>query len=157
MKRPQKLAVMLVPTPPYEICGLAIRNLMMALFAPFFPTQGSLWTGVHVIIVQRWKEGRGTMDSLFGGISSYYVFGVPVLFLILPLVTFLKPLMGIALSVTLVLTGFACAYVAMELPKTPIERGVVLLMAVALVVFDPWIGMAVGVAAALALVGKSVR
>jgi len=23
MKRPQKLAVMLVPTPPYEICGLA--------------------------------------------------------------------------------------------------------------------------------------
>ena len=22
MKRPQKLAVMLVPTPPYEICGL---------------------------------------------------------------------------------------------------------------------------------------
>ena len=24
MKRPQKLAVMLVPTPPYEICGLGI-------------------------------------------------------------------------------------------------------------------------------------
>ena len=24
MKRPQKLAVMLVPTPPYEICGLAM-------------------------------------------------------------------------------------------------------------------------------------
>ena len=23
MKRPQKLAVMLVPTPPYEICGIA--------------------------------------------------------------------------------------------------------------------------------------
>ena len=25
MKRPQKLAVMLVPTPPYEICGLVTR------------------------------------------------------------------------------------------------------------------------------------
>jgi hypothetical protein len=25
MKRPQKLAVMLVPTPPYEICGLVVR------------------------------------------------------------------------------------------------------------------------------------
>jgi len=24
MKRPQKLAVMLVPTPPYEICGLGV-------------------------------------------------------------------------------------------------------------------------------------
>ena len=26
MKRPQKLAVMLVPTPPYEICGLTLRH-----------------------------------------------------------------------------------------------------------------------------------
>ena len=25
MKRPQKLAVMLVPTPPYEICGIGVR------------------------------------------------------------------------------------------------------------------------------------
>ena len=97
------------------------------------------------------------MDSLFGGIASYYVFGVPVMLLILPMVSFLKPLMGIALSVTLVLTGFACAYVAMELPKTPTERGVVLLIAVALVAFDPWVGIAVGVVAAFTLVGKSVR
>ena len=27
MKRPQKLAVMLVPTPPYEICGLSVYLL----------------------------------------------------------------------------------------------------------------------------------
>ena len=27
MKRPQKLAVMLVPTPPYEICGLAFLRV----------------------------------------------------------------------------------------------------------------------------------
>ena len=27
MKRPQKLAVMLVPTPPYEICGLTVQIL----------------------------------------------------------------------------------------------------------------------------------
>ena len=26
MKRPQKLAVMLVPTPPYEICGLETED-----------------------------------------------------------------------------------------------------------------------------------
>ena len=84
------------------------------------------------------------MDSLFGGIASYYVFGVPVMLMTLPMVTFLKPLMGIALSVTLVLTGFACAYVAMQLPKTPTERGVVLLIAVALVAFDPGWGSRLG-------------
>lgn len=133
--------------------SLAIRNALMAIFAPFFPTQGCLWTGVHVIIVQRWREGRRSMDSLYGGIASYYVFGVPLLYLILPLVTGLKPLMGVALSLTLVLTGFACAFVAMGIPRTPIERGVALLSAVALAVFSPWTGMAVGIVATVTLVG----
>lgn len=131
-----------------------IRNALMAVLAPFFPTQGILWTGVHVIIVQRWKRGRGNMQSLYSGIASYYVFGVPVLYMIVPLLLLLKPLMGVALSLTLVLTGFACAYVAMAIPRTQIERGVVILTGVSLAVFaSPWIGMAVGIAATYLLVG----
>ena len=137
--------------------SLAIRNAAMALIAPFFPYQGALWTGVHVVIVQRWTDGRKSMDSLFSGIHSYYVFGVPVLYLCLPLVTALKPLMGVALSLTLVLTGFACAYVAMAIPRTAIERGVVLLTAVSLAVFSPWIGMTVGIVATLLLVGPAAH
>ena len=134
--------------------SLAIRNGVMALFAPFFPTQGALWTGVHVIVVQRWREGRTVMPSLFTGISSYYVFGIPVLYFVRPVLTMLQPLMGIALSLTLVLTGFACAYIAMEIPRTPIERGVVLLMAVTLALFaNPWVGMTVGIVATFTLVG----
>jgi hypothetical protein len=61
--------------------------------------------------------------------------------------------MGIALSLTLVLTGFACAYVAMGIPRTQIERGVTVLTAVALAIFSPWVGMAIGIAAVLLLVG----
>ncbi len=137
--------------------SVGIRNVLMALFAPFFPSQGCLWTGVHVIICQRWSEGRKEMDSLYGGIFSYYLFGIPVLYFIRPIVTGLKPLMGIALSLTLVLTGYACAYVAMSIPKTPNERGVVLLSAVALAVFSPWVGMAIGILASLALVGLPER
>ncbi len=133
--------------------SLAIRNATMALVAPFFPYQGALWTGVQVVIVQRWADGRKSMDSLFSGIHSYYVFGIPILYFCLPIVTALKPLMGVALSLTLVLTGFACAYVAMAIPKTTIERGVVLLTAVALAIFSPWVGMAVGIAATVLLVG----
>ena len=63
-------------------------------------------------------------------------------------------LMGIALSLTLVLTGFACAYVAMEIPRTNAERGVVILMAMTLAVFaNPWVGMIVGIVATFTLVG----
>ncbi|MCA9409850.1 MAG: hypothetical protein H6751_18430 [Candidatus Omnitrophica bacterium] len=151
-KRPDEKIVIDVNRSHHSI---AIRNALMALFAPFFPTQGCLWTGVHVIIVQRWQEGRNKMDSLYSGIASYYVFGVPLLYLVLPLVTGLKPLMGIALSLTLVLTGFACSYVAMGIPKTQIERGVVILTGVALAVFSPWIGMTVGVIATILLVGPT--
>ncbi len=133
--------------------SVGLRNGLMALSAPFFPTQGSMWTGVHVIVVQRWQRGKASMDQLFSGLGSYYVMGLPFMFFFLPLLTGLKPLMGIALSLTLVLTGFACAYVAMAIPRNPTERGVVLLSGMALALFEPWIGLLIGIVATLTLVG----
>ncbi len=133
---------------------IAIRNAVMGLFAPFFPTQGCLWAGVHVVVVQRWKEGRDKMESLIGGISAYYMYGFPVLLLFLPVVTFLKPFMPIALVLTLILTGFACSYVALSMPKGKEERGVMLMTAFFLVFFEPWIGLAVGILAAILLLGS---
>jgi len=132
---------------------LAIRNAVMGLFAPFFPTQGCLWTGVHVVVVQRWKEGRDKMQSLIGGISAYYMYGIPVLLLFLPVVTFLRPFMPIALVLTLILTGFACSFVALSMPKGKEERGIMLLTAFFLVFFEPWVGLVVGILAVLFLLG----
>lgn len=133
--------------------SLAIRNALMGIFAPFFPTQGPLWTGVHVIICQRWAQGKKSVDSLYSGISSYYVFGVPILLLVLPIITGLRDLMGIALSLTLVLTGFACAYIAMAIPRNQAQQGVVLLTGVALALFEAWVGLLIGIAATILLVG----
>lgn len=135
--------------------SLSIRNVLMAISAPFFPTQGSLWTGVHVIVVQRWQQGKDSMENLFSGMASYYVMGVPFMFFLLPMLTGLKPLMGIALSLTLVLTGFACAYVAMAIPRNATERGAVLLTGMALALLAPWQGLLVGIVASVTLVGIS--
>lgn len=133
--------------------SIGIRNALMAVTAPFFPTQGALWTGVHVVVVHRWKQGPKAMPSLYSGLASYYVMGLPFMFFLLPMLTGLKPLMGIALSLTLVLTGFACAYVAMAIPRDATERGVVLLTGMALALFEPWQGLAVGIMATLLLIG----
>ena len=65
----------------------------------------------------------------------------------------LKPLLGIALSLTLVLTGFACAYIAMAIPKNNTSRGAVVLIGAALAFFEPWIGLLIGIATTLLLVG----
>jgi len=133
--------------------SVGIRNALMGIFAPFFPTQGAMWTGVQVIIVQRWKQGTGAMNSLHSGLASYYLMGIPLLFFLLPLLTGLQPLLGVALSLTLVLTGFACAYVAMSIPRNNTSRGTVVLIGAALAFFEPWIGLAFGVLATILLVG----
>jgi hypothetical protein len=79
---------------------------------------------------------------------------LPILYLTLPLVTGLRPLLGIALSLTLVLTGFACAYIAMEIPRNQTERGIVLLGGVALAIFEPHWGLLVAIAATFLLLGR---
>lgn len=133
--------------------ALAIRNFLSALVAPFFPTQGTLWTGVHVIVVQRWKQGPQAVRDLHSGMLSYYMMGLPVIYFLLPLLTAMKPLLGIALSLTLVLSGFACAYIAMAIPRSATARGTALLVGTALALFEPWLGLLVGIATTLLLTG----
>ena len=91
--------------------SIAFRNFIGLLINPFFPTQGALWTGVHVVIVERWKKGFKEMPSIFDGLGSYYLMAIPFLYVTLPFITLMKPLMQMALTLTLILTGFACSYV----------------------------------------------
>jgi len=137
--------------------ALAIRNFLSALVAPFFTTQGSLWAGVQVIVVQRWKQGAKAMPDLHSGMISYYLMALPFIYFLLPLLTGLKPLLGVALSLTLVLSGFACAYIAMAIPQNAASRGTALLGGMALAFFEPWIGLSVAVLATLLLVGRETE
>jgi len=115
-----------------------------------------LWTGIQVIVLKRWVTGRDRMDSIYDGISAYYVYGFPVLFIVLPIVTLLQPLLPIALAVTLLLTGFACATLAMTQVTDSTERGAMVLTAMAFALFDPWTGLIAGLATILVVVGPHV-
>ena len=131
--------------------SVGIRNLVGALVNPFFPTQGALWTGVHVIVVERWKQGPEVMKSLFDGIGSYYLMGIPLVFIFLPFVTLMKPLMIIALGVTLILTGLACSYIAMSLVKKHTDMAIAFITAVFIAFSSPWIGISIGIVLSLLL------
>ncbi len=133
-----------------------IRNILMAIMAPFFATQGILWTGIQVILLKRWASGRDKLDSFFDGVCSYYVLGLPVLFVVLPFVTLLQPLLPIALAVTLILTGYACATLALSMVTDATERGAMVLTAMAFSVFAPWLGLLIGLVAIVLLVGPGV-
>lgn len=133
-----------------------IRNVLMGIVAPFFATQGVLWTGIQVILLKRWAQGRDKVDSIFDSIGSFYAFGLPLLFVLLPLVTLLEPLLPVALAVTLILTAFACATLALSLVQDATERGAMVITAMAFSVFEPWMGLLVGVITIAALCGPRV-
>ena len=109
-----------------------------------------------MVLLKRWTEGREKVDSIFDSIGSFYAFGLPILFVFLPLVTLLEPLLPLALAVTLILTAFACATLALSLVDDATERGAMLITAMAFSVFEPWLGLFVGFITIAVLCGPKV-
>lgn len=136
--------------------SVGLRNLGVALTAgPFFPLQGPLWTGATVVVAERYRRGREAMESLFGGVFSYYIFGIPFFFFIAPLLELFRPVLDVALSLTLILTGFACSYVALSMPQGRVERGLIVLIGVIIMYFSTLVGIGVGFVLVAALLGKA--
>ena len=95
------------------------------------------------------------MPSIFDGLGSYYLMAIPFLYVWQPFIVFMGPLMSIALNLTLVLTGFACAYVALAIPKTNAEMSSALLIGL-LVAFSGeyvWAALLIGILLSVFVVG----
>jgi len=56
----------------------------------------------------------------------------------------MQPLMVMALTLTLILTGFACAYIAMSIPKKNSEMATALLIAFFITFYSAWVGLIIG-------------
>lgn len=135
--------------------SVGLRNLGVVLTGgPFFPLQGPIWTGATVVVAERYRRGREAMDSLFSGIFSYYFFGIPFFFFVAPLLELFRPVLDIAFSLTLILTGFACSYVALSMPHGRVERGLIVLVGIVIMYFSTLAGLAVGFVLTVALLGK---
>ena len=63
-------------------------------------------------------------------------------------------MLDVAFSLTLLLTGFACAYVAMAMPRDRVERGIALAIAMAIMYFDTLTGLAAGFGLTVLLLGR---
>ena len=114
----------------------SLRNLIHALLAPWPGLAGPLFTAAHATVAERYAIGRKAMDSIYSGGGTFWVAGFLALFC-LPLVTMFKPVLPIALSLTLILTAYICIMVGMEQLDTPSERGVAGIVAVTLAMPDP--------------------
>lgn len=121
----------------------AIRNALHAFFAPYPGLAGPLWTAVAATMAERYKYGRKAMDSIYSGAGTFWITGFIALF-ILPLVSFFQPVLPIALSLTLILTGHICLMVGFEQLNNNTERGIAGTMGVVLAVYGAGWGLAAG-------------
>ena len=121
----------------------AIRNALHAFFAPYPGLAGPLWTAVAATMAERYKYGRKAMDSIYSGAGTFWITGFIALF-ILPLVSFFQPVLPIALSLTLILTGYICLMVGFEQLNNNTERGIAGTMGVVLAVYGAGWGLAAG-------------
>lgn len=121
----------------------AIRNALHAFFAPYPGLAGPLWTAVAATMAERYKYGRKAMDSIYSGAGTFWITGFIALF-VLPLVSFFQPVLPIALSLTLILTGYICLMVGFEQLNNNTERGIAGTMGVVLAVYGAGWGLAAG-------------
>lgn len=108
-----------------------IRNLILALIAPFPPLSGPLWAGMTVSVSIRYKEGKQAMKSLIGGMSSFRL-GTLLSVICIPIVAFMRPVFPVGSALTLLFQAFVCARIGMEYCKTNLDRSIAGIMAAVL-------------------------
>jgi len=122
---------------------IGARNAILSLIAPYPPMAGPSWVGGTVSTVERYKQGKDDMNSLHDGIASF-ILAMGVASLALPLVTLLRPVFPIGMIITMLVTGFACGYVAMSMLKTREDQGIAIVMGIVIFAQGAAVGLITG-------------
>lgn len=120
-----------------------IRNTAMALVCPYTQMCGPLWAAVTAAVSQRYKEGPEAMESIWSGAGTFRICTFISVALI-PISSLLQPVLPVALSLTLVVQGYICTQLAMDMCRTDIERGICGVMGAVLAIKGATWGLAVG-------------
>lgn len=121
-----------------------LRNLFLAFLAPHPGLAGPIWTAGHASVLERYKQGRKAMDSVYGGIGSMMLAFMIGIFL-LPLISIFQPVLPIALALTLILTGYVSITIGMAQLQTSTQYGVAGVTAVVLAAHGAIPGIVTGI------------
>ena len=136
--------------------SLAIRNLGLLFTGGVFPAfVGIIYTGAHAFLCEKFGAGRKVVDSIYDTMCSFNWFYM-ILALWLPVVMVMKPILPAALSLTLILTGFACAFVGVSMLQNTgnQSKGIAIFMAVVIAKYGAAWGLASGIICYLLMVWR---
>ena len=118
----------------------------MALTVPSPTMGGPVWAGGCISMVERYKEGRDRMDSIYDGMFSL-ILGPTLFNFLKPCSSFFRPLGTMGSSLLYAVQGFSMGYVANGYVKGKIETGIAIAMGIAMNMQSNLVGLVVGVVA----------
>lgn len=131
------------------------RNILMSIFGPDVAMCGPLWAAMHVVIVERYKQGQRAMRSIFGGAGSFR-WGTNTGLLLLPIITFVEPILPIGLALTLIIQGFVSVRVGIMEAKNQKDLGIAGVTAGVLATQGASWGFAAGIIMLVVIYGKDM-
>jgi len=130
------------PNRSHMVFGL--RNLIMSIFGPDITMCGPLWAAMQVVVCERYKHGPKAMESINGGAGSFR-FGTLTGYFILPIVTLVTPILGVALASTMLIQGYVSVRVGVMKARTFNDLGIAGIMGAVLATRGAAWGLAVGI------------
>jgi hypothetical protein len=133
------------------ICGL--RNITMSMAGPDISMCGPMWAAMQVVTCERYKHGPEAMDSLYGGLGSFRL-GTFTGYFLSPIVTLVKPILPIALSLTMLVQGFVAVRVGVLKARTLNDLGVAGIVGAVLISRGAGYAFGVGIVLCFLIYGK---
>lgn len=133
---------------------VGVRNMVMSLLGPDISMCGPLWAAMQVVICERYKHGRDAMDSLVGGVASFRL-GTFTGYWLTPIVSFVKPILPIALALTMLIQGYVAVRVGVLRARTFNDLGVAGVIAGVLVSRGAAYALGVGIVLCALVYGKN--
>ncbi|WP_017729455.1 hypothetical protein [Halalkalibacterium ligniniphilum] len=129
------------------------RNAVMSIIGPDIAMCGPVWAAMQVVVVERYKAGKKFMNSIFGGLGSFR-WGTNTGLLLLPIVSLVEPILGVALALTLLIQGYVSVRLGVLQAQSQRDLGIAGVMAAVLVSKGATWAFAVGIFLSLLIYGK---
>ncbi|NHH99724.1 hypothetical protein [Oceanimonas sp. MB9] len=129
------------------------RNSVMSIIGPDVAMCGPLWAAMHVVIVERFSQGKKAMYSIFGGAGSFR-WGTNTGLLFMPIVTLVQPILGVALALTLLIQGYVSVRIGVMEARSQRDLGIAGIVAAVLATRGATWAFAVGVVLCLLVYGR---
>lgn len=128
------------------------RNAFMSIFGPDVAVCGPQWSAMQVVITERFKGGAKAMKSIYGGVGSFR-WGTNTGLLLLPVVTLVQPILGVALALTLLIQGYVSVRLGIMEARSQRDLGIAGVIGAVLAIKGAGWAFAIGLGLCLLIYG----